>query len=272
MSNEVGFQMGGIGQQRTEASYANGRGVSELPALCVKAIDVERREIRVLASSPTLDRHGEVILPSAFKETIGRFMSNPCVLACHQHRLPDGEPPVIGSVVKLWIDKAGLWAVIRFAETELGESYWVLYRDGHMRAVSVGFIALEWEDKRDGDGTYIRTYTKVELLEISCVPVPSNPEALVKDKGKGNNWLERKKAEREEAKIMRDIYAENPDFDAECREFAELLLRGDLTDGGELPDGTEGHGESVIIERGMFVQAVGGKAQDRFTALVAGKK
>jgi len=52
----------------------------------------------------------------------------------------------------------------------------------------------------------------------------------------------------------------------------ELLLRGDLTDGGELPDGTEGHRESVIIERGMFVQAVGGKAPDRFTALVAGKK
>jgi len=161
-----------------ELSTANGREVTELPALHVRAIDVEKREVRVLASSPTLDRHGEIILPSAFKDTISRFMSNPCVIACHQHRLADGEPPVIGSVVKLWIDKAGLWAVIRFAETELGESYWVLYRDGHMRAVSVGFVALQWTDTRDEDGGYVRTYTKVELLEISCVPVPSNPDTL----------------------------------------------------------------------------------------------
>jgi HK97 family phage prohead protease len=236
---DLGFDSERCADGDARRSYANGREVTELPALQVRAIDVEKREVRVLASSPTLDRHGEIILPSAFQDTISRFMANPCVLGCHQHRLADGEPPVIGSVVKLWIDKAGLWAVIRFAETELGESYWVLYRDGHMRAVSVGFVALQWEDKRDEDGGYVRTYTRVELLEISCVAVPSNPDALVKESGNRNAWLDQKREAREEKKIMAEIYAENPDFDAESEEFCWMLLTGDCVEDLELSDSDE---------------------------------
>jgi len=252
-------------------STANGQGLLEVPGLFVKTIDQEKRQIRVLASSSALDRHGERILPEAFANSIAVFMQNPICLAAHSHRLDTGEPPVIGRVVKIWIDSKGLWAVIEFAETELAGQYWQLYSRGFMKAVSVGFIPKKGEWQQE-NSTRLYVHTEVELLEISCVPIPSNPEAVVRDMGKRNAWLEAKKAEREEEKIMREIYAENPNFDAECTEFAELLMCGDCVDGGELPDGTEGHRESVIIERGMFVQAVGGKAPDRFTALVAGKK
>jgi HK97 family phage prohead protease len=198
-------------------------------------------------------------------------MQNGVVLAAHSHRLDTGEPPVIGRVVRIWIDSKGLWAIIEFAETELAEQYWQLYSRGFMKAVSVGFIAKkgEWSSE---EGVRLYVHTEVELLEISCVPVPSNPESLVKNTGGANSWLEGKKAEREEAKIMREIYAEHPDFDAECEEFAELLMCGDCADGGELPDGSEGYSKSVIIQRGVFVQAVGGKCKDRFADLVGGVK
>jgi septin family protein len=43
------------------------------------------------------------------------------------------------------------------------------YKNGFLNAFSIGFQALE----KDGD-----TFTKSELLEISAVPVPANPEAL----------------------------------------------------------------------------------------------
>ena len=46
-----------------------------------------------------------------------------------------------------------------------------------MRASSVGFIPKEWEDM-DGKGGVWRKYTKQELLELSLVSVPANPEAL----------------------------------------------------------------------------------------------
>ena len=227
-----------------ERSIANGRGLCEVPALFLKSIDQEKRQIRVLASSSALDRHGERILPEAFANSIGVFMQNPCVLAAHSHRLDTGEPPVIGRVVRLWIDSKGLWAVIEFAETELAEQYWQLYSRGFMKAVSVGFIPKkgEWASE---ENVRLYVHTEVELLEISCVPIPSNPEALVKDTGGANSWLEQKKAEREEAKIMREIYAENPDFDAECEEFARLLLTGDSIEDLELSDSDEREGEDL---------------------------
>jgi HK97 family phage prohead protease len=240
MTNEVGFQMAGIAQQRAaEGSRADKRGLCEVPALFIKSIDEAKRQIRVLASSAALDRHGERILPEAFAGSIATFMQNPICLAAHAHRLDTGVPPVIGRVVKLWIDRQGVWAIIEFAETELAEQYWQLYSRGFMKAVSVGFIAKkgEWSSE---EGVRLYVHTEVELLEISCVPVPSNPESLVK--GGAKSWLEAKKAEREEAKIMREIYAENPDFDAECEEFARLLLTGDCIEESELSDSEEDEG------------------------------
>jgi len=229
-------------QQRTaERSRAHGSGLYEVPALFLKSIDQEKRRIRVLASSAALDRHGEKILPEAFANSLATFMQNGVVLAAHSHRLDTGEPPVIGRVVKIWIDGKGLWAVLEFAETELAEQYWQLYSRGFMKAVSVGFIPKkgEWASE---ENVRLYVHTEVELLEISCVPIPSNPEALVKNTGGASSWLEGKKAEREEAKIMREIYAENPDFDAECEEFARLFLAGDFAEGSELSDSDEGEG------------------------------
>jgi HK97 family phage prohead protease len=242
MTNEVGFQMAGIAQQQAaEGSRADKRGVCEVPALFLKSIDQKKRQIRVLANSSALDRHGERLLPEAFAGSIARFMENPVLMPAHQHRLENGEPPVIGRVVKLWIDRQELWAIIEFAETELAEQYWQLYSRGFMKAVSVGFIAKkgEWSSE---EGVRLYVHTEVELLEISCVPVPSNPESLVKNTGGANSWLEAKKAEREDAKIMRDIYAENPNFDAECEEFARLLLTGDYIEDSELSDSDEEEG------------------------------
>jgi len=152
----------------------------------VKAINTEERTIDVVASTADKDRDGDIILPSAFKKSIKSFRSNPVILACHQHRLSSGSSPVIGSAIPETIeitDKA-LAFKMKFAETPLGEEYWVLYRDKHMRAFSVGFIAEKWEDSRDDNGRFThRTYTQVELLEVSAVPVPSNRQALARAKG-----------------------------------------------------------------------------------------
>jgi HK97 family phage prohead protease len=254
-----------------ELSTANGQGLLEVPGLFVKSIDERKRRIRVLASSSALDRHKERILPSAFESSIVTFMQNGVVLAAHSHRLDNAEPSVIGKVVKLWIDGKGLWAVIEFAQSDLAEKYWELYKGGFMKAVSVGFIGKKGEWITE-DNVRLYVHTEVELLEISCVPIPSNPEALVRQTGKGSSWLDGKREEREEKKMLAEIYRDNPNFDRDAEEFAELLLRGDLTDGGESPDRPEGRRESVIIERGMFVQAVGGKCKDRFADLVGGVK
>ncbi|MGD0077042.1 MAG: HK97 family phage prohead protease [Sedimentisphaerales bacterium] len=145
----------------------------------VKAIDTEKRTVDATASTGDLDRDNERILPSAFND-IDSFKSNPVILATHQHRLPSGSSPVIGSAIpeSISIGANEVTFKMHFAETPLGEEYWKLYKDKHMRAFSIGFIPLEWKDDKD-----VRTYTKIELLEISAVPVPSNRRALARAKG-----------------------------------------------------------------------------------------
>ena len=146
----------------------------------VKTINDAERTLDAIASTSELDRDKDIILPSAFAETLGSFKANPVILACHQHRLQTGSSPVIGSAIpeSVKIDKTKLSFTMRFATTALGEEHWLLYRDKHQRAFSVGFIPIEWIDEKDEHHGYIRTYTKIELLEISAVPVPSNRAAL----------------------------------------------------------------------------------------------
>jgi len=151
----------------------------------VKAINEQARTIEAVASTSDLDRDKDIILPSAFKESIASFKANPVILATHQHRLSTGSSPVIGSAQpeSIAVTEAEVLFTMSFASTVLGEEYWQLYRDKHMRAFSIGFIPIEWEDKKDEKLGYVRTYTKIELLEISAVPVPANPNALARAKG-----------------------------------------------------------------------------------------
>lgn len=149
----------------------------------VKAVDAESRTIVVVASTIEQDRDGDVIQPAAFKKSLKSFIANPVILACHQHRLQTGSSPVIGSAITdtIEITKTEFTFTLHFASTDLGEEYWVLYRDKHMRAFSVGFIPQKYEDTKDNNGRFLyRTYTQVELLEVSAVPVPSNRLALAR--------------------------------------------------------------------------------------------
>ena len=53
-----------------------------------------------------------------------------------------------------------------------------LYRGGYLNAASVGFIPLEWRNGAK-TGEPARVYTRQELLEVSAVGIPANPNALV---------------------------------------------------------------------------------------------
>ena len=165
------------------------------PFFFVKTINEQAREITALASNAAVDREGDIILPSAFAKYLPRYLANPVIVAAHSSRLADGSSPVIGSAAKCWLDKAGLWVTIRFADTALGEEYWTLYRDKHQRALSVGFVGHVYE-YREVEGQQRRVFTVVELLEISAVPVPANPEALSRSAQRRADFVAGKRAAR----------------------------------------------------------------------------
>jgi HK97 family phage prohead protease len=107
------------------------------------------------------------------------FRKNPVFLACHKYQTDSGSSPVIGSFRNIDATDGNLRGQVKFAATPLGQEYKSLYADGHMRAVSVGFISHQPEHVTDkATGKKSLCHKKNELLEVSAVPVPANPEAL----------------------------------------------------------------------------------------------
>lgn len=150
----------------------------------VKAIDKENRRITVCISKDEIDRHNERVELQAIADALAGYAPNPVVLGDHQHRLSTGESSVIGHALpesfKVLADEVDMDIV--FSTTKNAETYWVNYRDGHQKAVSIGFIDLEFKYE-EVDGRKIFVTTKLELLEVSCCAVGANRGALVKAKG-----------------------------------------------------------------------------------------
>lgn len=233
---EVDYKM--LVQGRTGVEKT-GPETKEFPAsIIVKAIDQGKRQITALASAATLDRHDEVVLPEAFRELLPVYLKNPVVLTSHQHRLQTGHSSVIGTVVKAWIDSQGLWVVIEFAEgTELAEEYWQLYSQKIQRALSIGFIPIESQyEQRDGKNVLV--HTKIELLELSCVPVGANREALTRSQQRKADFVAAKKEQTAEEKQyqhdLQELLEKEPNFDEKCQEFADLILN--FKGSGEVPE------------------------------------
>ncbi len=164
----------------------------------------EGGKLTAVASNATVDRDGEVILPSAFARHLDRYRANPVILAAHTHRSADGTPTIIGSAGRVAIEADALVFEMSFARTPLAAQWQSLYEDGHAKAFSVGFIPIAGEWKEQAEGS-VYVWTEVELLEISAVPVPANPEALARDLD--DKDLERRIDERVR-KVIREMYVE----------------------------------------------------------------
>ena len=140
----------------------------------------DSRVITFDASNETRDRDGEVIKASAWD--LSNYLKNPVVQWAHKY----DEPPV-GKSPGINVANGVLKLPVEFPPEGTYEFADIIYRlakGGFISAVSVGFIPKEFErGKKEGDPS--RTYTKVELLEVSIVPVPSNPDAIVSARDAG---------------------------------------------------------------------------------------
>jgi len=135
---------------------------------------VGERKYEFTASTSTQDRDGEVIDASGWD--LRNFKKNPVIMYAHDYRtLPIGKAP------RVWVSKDNvLKNIVEFPPEgtyEFADIVERLVDTGYLKTESVGFIPKKWEDG-DGEKSPRRTYTKQELLEISIVPVPSNPDAL----------------------------------------------------------------------------------------------
>jgi HK97 family phage prohead protease len=139
------------------------------PAALVADEALGPRQIRIRASTPTPDRAGDVMVPKGCDAK--GYAANPIILADHDPRQPIGR-------ATLTIGDEAVDALIDFAPAGISakaDEYCGLAKAGILNAASIGFQPVEYEPIKGGG----YRYTKWELMEISLVAVPCNPEALV---------------------------------------------------------------------------------------------
>lgn len=139
--------------------------------LKIKSVDEEKRIIKGIATTPTLDRQGDIVVPE------GVVYSNyPKLMLYHDHEKP------VGNITNVKVTSDG----IEF-EAEMP----IIKEDGHLKdrideawqslkynlisAVSIGFRTLEYDLLKTG-GWKIK---KWEWLELSLVPIPAQPDAVI---------------------------------------------------------------------------------------------
>lgn len=154
--------------------------------------------IEGMANTSDLDRVGDIVLPSAFEKNLPQYLDNPVLLS--QHNWDD----VIGRVVEANIvedteaTSGGLWIKAEISNAPDTESVRTKIREGSLKTFSIGYNEVDATYDRVKDCYIVK---EVELLEISVVTIPANPNArfsaleeVVDTDKKSNDWSEEKLA------------------------------------------------------------------------------
>ncbi|MDR3595111.1 HK97 family phage prohead protease [Clostridium sp.] len=145
----------------------------------IKVLDEANRIIEMIGSTEDYDRVGDKMFMSGADLT--NYKNNPVIIANHNYGYTE-KPSVIGRALDVNIVGSKMIFKIQFAETDNGKEWFYLYSNKYMNASSIGFIPKEY--KPNDQGGY--DFTKWELLELSMVAVPCNPNAVQRafDEGK----------------------------------------------------------------------------------------
>jgi HK97 family phage major capsid protein/HK97 family phage prohead protease len=135
--------------------------------LTLKSVDEDKRLIEGVASSPVVDRMGDIVEPD------GAVFKLPLPLLW-QHR---SDQP-IGHVTWAKATKAGIQIKAQIAKDLLPriDEAWTLIRSGLVRGLSIGFAPLE---SARIEGSFGFRFLKWEWLELSAVTIPANADATI---------------------------------------------------------------------------------------------
>lgn len=157
-------------------SYKTGERVElslGIDGVSTKAL--EYGEVEVIVSNSGTDRHGERILAEGID--LSQIKRNPVLLWGHDYM---GLP--IGQIKRIWKSAGNVMAKIKldYDIYDFADKVYKMIQRGTINAVSIGGIIKEMGD----DGLTIK---KLEMVELSVVPVGAHPDALVTAKALGVN-------------------------------------------------------------------------------------
>lgn len=153
-----------MGEKVFMRAYRDFGAVEELE----KAADV----MRFTASTEGVARDGLVIEADGWR--LENYRKNPVVLWAHDY---SGRNAPIGKTVDVRVEDGKLIADIVFDRADVfAEGIERKYREGFLNAVSVGWETLAVRPMETNQAPRV---AEAELLDISAVPVPGDPDALL---------------------------------------------------------------------------------------------
>lgn len=152
-------------------------------------------DVKIQASTDKVARDGGVILMSAWSKDLSYYRKNPVVQWAHDYQLP----PIAVAVDTKADKQEGMliqwWRFLTGITTDMWDQFSgrikALYAVGGMNAASVGWLTHDarpaTQDEREeairkGEREPFWVVTRGELLEVSAVPVPSDPDAIAVDR------------------------------------------------------------------------------------------
>lgn len=140
--------------------------------LTVKSVNEEKRILTGMASTPEADRVGDIVEPMG-----AQFSDTVPLLWMHQRDMPVGTVK-FGKPTKEGIPfEAKIPFIAEPSQLKARiEEAWQSVKAGLVRAVSIGFRALEHSVIEETGGW---RFTKIDILELSLVTVPACPGATI---------------------------------------------------------------------------------------------
>lgn len=225
----------------------------------IKAVgEPEGRILEFIGSTEHVDRYGDVIELEGWD--LRHYKKNPVFLWAHDY----SQPPV-GKAVQVSKSDKGLLFQIKFPTAEeyvFADTVYKLYLGGYLRATSVGFQDLEREPIIDKEGKQTGyRFKKQELYELSAVPVPANPNAVMMAVQKG--IITDKEA---------DMFKEKPDETNLLQKLAALETRVAELEVRDIPPWIKTFIDTQTKLSEVLVKALGGKplaGQDLYKTLLS---
>ena len=143
----------------------------------IRALDNATRSFEMVASTELRDAHGSTIMQKGW--VLNQYRKNPVVLVFHDYR----SLPVAVSLKTEVRPDTKLWFTPSFAPEDIyqfADTVYKLMLANFMRMSSVSFRVLKYETDKEAPPNSWEPYRilKQELVEISVLPVGSNPGAM----------------------------------------------------------------------------------------------
>lgn len=205
----------------------------------VKSVDQNNHTVDVVVSSGSTDRHMEAVSPEAFKKRLKTYKAHPVLLSSHDY----GDlMKQIGEALSVSVKDGQLVAKFKYYVGEGNtEADWAFnLASKKVASYSIGFIAhkyensdISWEQAK-ADNKPLRTYTDVELIEISQVLIPSNRDAVQERRAELSEMItpEKEEANKKSGVVVAPWVYEAVELCTKALETSDLLAKKDA----KIPD------------------------------------